>query len=183
MASEETPERLTPSPRAVVISITVTEPPPRGTGLRERLSRIVVPRRALAVVAVALALAAVGAILATALRGTEATRRAEQLPPGQVAAIAGQLGYPYPLRCLAITISPSDPDYARADVERTDACARYHGYVNASLHRVDGAWRLVLDEGQLFVPNALLSPCRSERTGRPLTAGRIAGWRAAGASC
>jgi hypothetical protein len=30
--------------------------------------------------------------------------------------------------------------------------------VNASFHRVGGAWRLVLDEGQLFVPNRLLRP-------------------------
>ena len=56
--------------------------------------------------------------------------------------------------------STSNPEYARAAVDRTKGCGRYHGYLNASLDRVDGTWRLVLDEGQLFVPNSLFTPCR-----------------------
>jgi hypothetical protein len=57
---------------------------------------------------------------------------------------------------LSVAISAADPDYASADVDRREGCANYHGYVNASFHRVDGVWRLILDEGQLFVPNGLL---------------------------
>jgi hypothetical protein len=61
--------------------------------------------------------------------------------------------YGVPVRCLGVTISSHEPDYAQAHVDRTGGCARYHGYVNASFHRIDGSWRLTLDEGQLFVPN------------------------------
>ena len=164
MAREETPERSTRPPEVVVISITVMDPPPvRGRPLRERLAGISVLRRALLAVAVVLALAALGAIVTNALQSSRTTppagaRPAQQVQSGERAEIAGALGYPYPLRCLTITISASNPDYARADVDRTNGCGRYRGYINASLHRVDGAWRLVLDEGQLFVPNRCLSP-------------------------
>jgi hypothetical protein len=58
---------------------------------------------------------------------------------------------------------PSNPDYARVTVDHTSGCGRYHGYINASFHRVDGMWRLVLDEGQLFVANGLLTACRAGR--------------------
>ena len=37
---------------------------------------------------------------------------------------------------------------------------------------VDGAWRLVLDEGQLFVPNALLSPVGADS----IRAGAVSGY-------
>ncbi len=66
----------------------------------------------------------------------------------------------YPLRCLRVTISAGDPVYARAHVDHSAACARYHGYLNASFHRIDGTWRLILDEGQLFVPNDRLGAAR-----------------------
>ncbi|MBV9423947.1 MAG: hypothetical protein JOZ98_13615 [Solirubrobacterales bacterium] len=68
--------------------------------------------------------------------------------------------YGYPSRCLRVTISASDPNAATARVNRAGPCARYRGYVDASFHRIDGGWRLVLDEGQLFVPNNLLAPGR-----------------------
>ena len=127
--------------------------------------------------ATALAAAALAAMITTALWLSEPTRstaalRSAQLQPGQRAKIASALGYPYPLRCLTITVSVSDPDYARADIDRTNGCGRYRGYINASLHRVDGAWRLMLDEGQLFVPNSLLSPCRPGRSGCARPAGQ-----------
>lgn len=163
MAREETPERPTRPPEVIVISITVMDPPPvQARPLRERLAGIGVPHGALTAVAVTLALAALGSIIMTAVlssgaRRSAGARRTERVEGGERAAIAGALGYPYPLRCLTITISATNPDFARADVDRTNWCGRYHGYTNASLHRVDGAWRLVLDEGQLFVPNSLLS--------------------------
>jgi hypothetical protein len=156
MASKRSPRPA----EVTVISITVMEPPPgRGGRLRERLARITLRHRALTVVAIALALA-IAASVAAAVRSGETTRAAgapsAHVSRGERAAIGGALGYPYPLRCVTITISASNPDYARADVESTNGCGRYRGYVNTSLHRVDGEWRLVLDEGQLFVPNALL---------------------------
>ena len=161
MASEATPQRATGLPEVTVISITMVGPPPaRGRPLRERLPRIIVRHRALAAVAVTLAVAALAATIASALWGAAPVRStAAQLPAGQRTQIAAALGYPYPLRCLSITVSPGAPDYARADIDRTNGCGRYHGYINASLHRVGGAWRLTLDEGQLFVPNSLLRPC------------------------
>ena len=73
--------------------------------------------------------------------------------PARVAA-----AYGYPARCLRVVVSASDPAYASAHVDRRRACRSYRGYVNASFHLVRGAWRLVLDEGQLFVPNGLLVP-------------------------
>jgi hypothetical protein len=76
----------------------------------------------------------------------------------QAAARGVAAAFGYPERCLNIAISAADPDYASAHVDRKDGCANYRGYVNASFHRVDGVWRLMLDEGQLFVPNSLLTP-------------------------
>jgi hypothetical protein len=160
MASEATPDRPTRPPELTVMSITMVGPPPgRARPLSERLSRTTVRRRALAAVAVTLAVAAAAIATTALLRGGPSGPTAEPVRPGQRAQIAAALGYPYPLRCLAITISASAPDYARANIKRTNGCGRYHGYINASLHQVDGAWRLMLDEGQLFVPNSLLSPC------------------------
>jgi hypothetical protein len=116
---------------------------------------------------VALLTLAAAALLAGALH-TSATgaSRSTALPARGAAtgAVAAAFGYPH--RCLSITISPADPDYASAHVDRAGACARYRGYVNASFHRVEGVWRLVLDEGQLFVPNSRLTP----RTAAPTAA-------------
>jgi hypothetical protein len=128
-----------------------------------------VNRRARVGLVLALVFGALGAIIGAAAQSSRTSRpdaaRSAQVPAAERAAIAAALGYPYPLRCLTITTSAGDPDYARANVDRTSGCGPYHGYLNASLHRVDGAWRLVLDEGQLFVPNSLLTPCRPGRAG------------------
>jgi hypothetical protein len=145
----------------VVISITVTDQ--QGRPRRQGPPFLGAHRRAVLAVAAAVVLAAAGAIIGSTVGGRRTTRP-PGLRPGQhvyhgaIRAIAGALGYPYPERCLTIRIASSDPDYASAEVGRTDGCGRYRGYTNASLHRVDGKWRLVLDEGQLFVPNRLLGP-------------------------
>lgn len=179
MAKQELPKRtVVPSDvtvRAVVITVV---PPVRGRALRERVAGAVVMFRARAALALSVALVALAAIVVVALQTSRTSRPAGagrgQASAVERAAIAAAFGYPYPLRCLTITISPSDADYARADVDRANGCARYHGYLNASFHRVDGRWRLVLDEGQLFVPNSLLTPCRVGRAGcaRDGSAGR-----------
>jgi hypothetical protein len=78
---------------------------------------------------------------------------------GGVAGVAAAYGYPP--RCVSVTIAAGAPTYAQAELDRRPACAAYHGYVNATFHRVDGKWRLVLDEGQLFVPDKFLARCRA----------------------
>ncbi len=178
--AKETPQRaVAPSDvtvRAVVITV---GRPVRGRAPRERVAGIRVVSTARTALAAALALVALAPIVVVVLQSSW-TRRPGGAVSGQAsaverAAIAAAFGYPYPLRCLTITISPSDSDYARADVDRANGCGRYHGYLNASFHRVDGRWRLVLDEGQLFVPNSLLTPCRVGQAG--CARRRSAGWQ------
>jgi hypothetical protein len=171
MAEKETAARASRPPE---VTVTFVVPPVSGHR-RGRLTDVV-PRGARKAVGATLALAALGSIVAVALQTSQTTRpageRGAQVRGAERAvvadraaiaarsAIAGAFGYPYPRRCLTITISAENPDFARASVDRTAGCARYRGYLNASFHLVDGGWRLVLDEGQLFVPNRLLTPCR-----------------------
>lgn len=168
MADEQAPERSI-APSDVTVTITVPGRT-RGGQLRERLAGISGRSRTRTGLAFLVGLAALAAIIAIALPSSPTIQpagasRAEQDAAQGVerAAIAAALGYPYPHRCLKITISADDPNYARANVERTSGCLRYDGYVNASLHRVRDTWRLVLDEGQLFVPNSHLRPVSARR--------------------
>jgi hypothetical protein len=166
MEAEGAPRRSVARPDAVVISVTVTvTDAPSGCRrrFREQLPGIRLHRLARAAAAAVVVLATLGITLDA--QGSQKTRpaatRRAQPSQRERTAIASALGYPYPLRCLKITISDSNGAYARANVDRTSGCVRYHGYLNASLHRVDGAWRLLLDEGQLFVSNSLLVPVRT----------------------
>jgi len=140
-----------------------------GQWLRRRLARVKIRHGARAALCVAFGLAALGTLIATALPSSSASRRGwaelTHAPAAVKTAIAAAFGYPYPLRCLTVTVSASDPDYARAFINRTDGCDLYHGYIDASFHRVAGAWRLVLDEGQLYVPNSLLTPLPTRHSG------------------
>jgi hypothetical protein len=146
-----------------VTTVTVTVLPSSAGRFRERLGRIVVLHWVRFALATAVALAAAGVIIAAAQQSTRKSRptaaRRVVAADAERTAIAAAYGYPYPARCLTIAIFPANPDYARADIDRTEGCGRYHGYLNASFHRVDGTWRLELDEGQLFVPNSLLTAC------------------------
>jgi hypothetical protein len=111
----------------------------------------------------ALLIALLGAIAAgVSLADRGGGARTAGDPRAAAPAVAAAFGYP--LRCLTVTIYPSDPSYARAHVDPSRGCERYGGYVNASFHLVRGTWRLVLDEGQLFVPNRLLVGCRVSTT-------------------
>lgn len=163
MRTKQTPDDPSP-PRDVsveTIAITIV-PAVHEHPLRRRLARVKLPHRACIALCVTVALAALGALIATVLPSGSASGARPavrtQAPAAEKAAIAAAFGYPYPLRCLTVTLSASDPDYARAFIDRTSGCGRYHGYINASFHRVAGAWRLVFDEGQLYVPNSLLEP-------------------------
>lgn len=150
MAREKAPAAPIAPSEATVLAVTVTvRPSGRARSQRPDLRHGTLRRRA----GLALVLAALTLVGVTALSAGTNTLPA---PPPRAAAIAAAFGYP--TRCLTIAVSVVDPDYARAAINHANGCERYHGYVNASLHRVHGDWRLILDEGQLFVPNRLLAP-------------------------
>jgi hypothetical protein len=150
MANEKAPECWSaPADLPSEVQITVMVVSRAGDRpLRERLASIGVVACARAIAAMPLAVAALGATVAGALHGTRTgvrgSARADQAHGAGAAGVAAAYGYPF--RCLRI-ISASNPAYGRAEVDRRGECARYHGYVNASFDRIDGDWRLVLDEG------------------------------------
>ena len=181
MGDEATPGRSL-APSEVMVTITVLGPE-RGRALRDRVAggrghhrarRVLLFGLALVAlgttIAIGLALVALGTTIAIGRHSSRSARPVGPPPRARVldsdrAAIAAAFGYPYPPRCLTITIAAGAPDYARANVDRARGCGRFHGYLNASFHRVDGTWRLVLDEGQRFVPNnSLLVPCHPGRS-------------------
>jgi hypothetical protein len=165
MAHEEVPNARDPRPdlpSQVSIAVTVVRTE-RGRRLKELCARLVsAPRSLSAVVALAAATLAAAALLHSS-RTNAVTRTATAKQRAATRTVAAAFGYPQ--RCLSIAISAADPDYASAHIDRRGGCANYRGYVNASFHRVDGVWRLVLDEGQLFVPNRLLTPARERFDG------------------
>ncbi len=116
--------------------------------LRGRLASVALlprPRLLLAV------LAAAGAVLAGVLLAAGSVRqRASTSSRGPGAAVAA--AYRYPANCLTVTVSTSDPMYARAELNRASPCWRYGAYVTAVFHRVGDAWRPVLDSGRYSCP-------------------------------
>lgn len=84
---------------------------------------------------------AVLAAAAGALAGAPGGDHGSSIPGARGVAAA----YGYPPRCLAVTIPGEDPTYARADFDRSSRCGRYDGDATAIFHRVDGAWRSVVD--------------------------------------
>jgi hypothetical protein len=157
MANPRTPDvsgRPAVDPLQVQISITVA--PGRRARIRRRFASRGPLVSAPAVGGLLLAIAALGAAAAGALVGARGSNgdRASPTNHADVAGVAAAYGYPP--RCLTVAISANDPAHATAHVDRGRGCGRYHGYLNASFHRIDGSWRLLLDEGQLFVPNDLL---------------------------
>jgi hypothetical protein len=96
-----------------------------------------------------LAAGGIGAVLAL---GGHATRgRAHHLarvpgPPGVAAA------YGYPGQCLSVTILATHPSYARADFNHGRPCGMYGGDTTTLLHRVDGAWHVILDAAAYSCP-------------------------------
>jgi hypothetical protein len=67
------------------------------------------------------------------------TRASEKGPAGVAAA------YGFPLRCLAVTILPTNPTYARADFNHRSPCGHYAGYPTAIFRYTAGMWHPVLD--------------------------------------
>jgi hypothetical protein len=160
MARKEKSEGAARPPAMIVTSITVVDlPEPQRHPPRARLAGIAVPHGARRRIVLGTVLVLIVAIAMAVLlgEGSPGAHRASPLPRSERAAIASALGYPYPLRCLTIAVSAADPNYATAELNRTGACAQYRGYVYASLHRTRGTWQLLLDEGQLYIADRLLS--------------------------
>jgi hypothetical protein len=168
------PRRRSDPPSQVRVTVTVVAPD-RARRLRETRTRLArAPRSLLVGVAVAaVAVAAAVAVVLEAGRTGGATGRVASTQRAGTSAVAAAFGYPQ--RCLSIAISAADPDYASAHVDHRGACAHYRGYVNASFHRVGGVWRLILDEGQLFVPNRLLAPTQAVLAGAGAASGLFPG--------
>ena len=148
-----------PSRLSVTVTVVPTPPARRLGETRATLARPALAWCAALALATVTALAGLVALMPTGGGrggGTAAVTRPDALPLRAGTAVAAAFGYPE--RCLRISVSVADPDFASVHVDRTGACGNYRGYVNASFHRVGGAWRLVFDEGQLFVPNSLLTP-------------------------
>lgn len=153
MAKGGRDERSGRPPGMVVTSITVVDlTPVRRHPLRAQLAAIRVHRGALVGLILAAVLIAGGAIALTGwTTGPSEAQGTPGLPASERAAIARALGHPYPLRCLTIAVFADDPDYATAQIDTSSSCARYRGHIYASLHRIHGTWRSVLDEGQLYI--------------------------------
>jgi len=129
-------------------------PGPGGPILRDRITGAGMrrSRRAVLVVAVALALGGAAAVGALAIGNGGAARgtlpvRADATESAGVAA-----AYRYPVSCLNVVVAPSDPTYARAWLYRASPCWRYGAYVTAVFHRVGGLWRPVLDSAVYRCP-------------------------------
>lgn len=138
-------------PRVVQVTLL---PDPYARPLRERIH---VSRRLL----VGFVPAACACLVALAA-GTLGAGRSPTIPVARAGATRpGPWGvaaaYGYPLRCLSITIDPTDRVYARADFDHGSPCGRYDGDVTAIFHRVDHAWRPVLDATGYGCPVASLS--------------------------
>jgi hypothetical protein len=160
MARKKKSEGAARPPAMIVTSITVVDlPEPQRHSLRARLAGTAVAHGARRRIALGAVLVLIGAIASAVLLSgrSPGAHRASPLPRSERAAIASGLGYPYPLRCLTIAVSAADPDYATAELDRTGACAQYRGYIYATLHRTRGTWQLLLDEGQLYIADRLLS--------------------------
>ena len=142
-------------------------PGPGDTWVRDRIAGIRALARArvtvgLAVVVVGLAIvvavAGVGAAVTGALRGGRVGRSSGVVVAG--ARAAGPAGvaaaYRYPLSCLGVTISASNPAYAGARLDRASPCWRYGVYGTAVFHRVHGVWHLALEVAGSSCPAASL---------------------------
>lgn len=144
------PRRLLGDPPTDV-QVTVV-PGPRQFTVRTCLARIPAPGARL-VIAIMVLGTAIAALAAHTLLGgqRESARSADsQTRAAGPAGVAAAYGYP--LSCLAVTIAPHDPRYARADYNRAVPCGRYGGYGTAIFHRVDGVWVRALDATSYACP-------------------------------
>jgi hypothetical protein len=101
-----------------------------------------------AIIGLALVITAASAIVATvSLGGRGGAPRAGAREPAEVVP-----SYRAMRRCSMVTISQSDPAYARLELGHTRPCWRHAVSVDAIFHRVDGTWRPVLDASSYSCP-------------------------------
>lgn len=181
VARHRTPDRwdsvAEPPPEVQVTVVSVTVVP--GTGghdVRDRIAgtRAVARARLILGLAIVVAVGGVGGIAVDSLQGGR-TGAPSGAPVGQARA-AGPAGvaaaYRYPLGCLGVTISASDPASASAHLDRASPCWRYGVYVTAIFHRVHRVWRLALEAASSSCPavslpavvRAQLAVCRRTAT-------------------
>ena len=97
---------------------------------------------------------------------------ARERGPAGVAAASG-----HPLGCLAVSILPTDPTYARADFNHQTLCGRYAGYPTAIFHYSSGAWRAVVDAAYYTCPVRSLPTAVQTQLGVCLPSGGQPSWR------
>jgi hypothetical protein len=119
---------------------------------------------AVGVIATALALAGI-AMVAVVLSGGRAERATAtarvSATPGAERPTAVEEAYRYPLGCLGRAIA--ETRYVAARSDRESPCWRYGVYITAIFHRVDGVWRLALEErGAACPPRSLPSAVRAQ---------------------
>lgn len=129
---------------------------PRQRALRERPANVGKSGTGAAMLALALIVVAIGALLTGALAADHPSAPIASPAQARERGPAGVAGaYGYPPRCLSVTISASDPSYARADFDHASPCGRYDGSSGAIFRRVHGAWR------QLAIPPGYSCPVDS----------------------
>ena len=104
------------------------------------------------VAALAGLLVAAGALGVVATASRHHARRLTSRAVHAAGPAGAAAAYGYPMPCLSITVPPSHPSYARADFNHGEPCGRYTGFTTAILHRVNGAWHVVLDATSYSCP-------------------------------
>lgn len=151
---------------------------PRRRTVRARIADSQVRARPRTIAALAVTVAAIGAVVVAAVHGDHAgaPSRAVAAQPHTAGPAGVAAAYRYPLGCLSVTIAASDPAYASARLDRASPCWRYGVYVTAIFHRVKGVWRLALQASSSSCPvtslpaavQAQLAVCEKTATPAPL---------------
>ncbi len=134
-----------------VLEVTVTVEGGRHP-VRDRLANIRFAARRRVIVGLAVAVGGGAAMVGGALHAKGVPGRNPAAQPRASGPAGVAAAYRYPLGCLSVSIAVSDPAYARARLDRASPCWRYGAYVTAVFHRVDGAWRVVLNAARYSCP-------------------------------
>jgi hypothetical protein len=177
MASQkgvDRPNALADLPSEVRVTVRVIG---RAHPLHERVAKLWAATLAHWRVTLASAILLSAVIVAAALLNNTGARSGHPARAASAGTAGIAAAYGHPPGRLSITISASDPAYARADIKLGNGCGRYCAYDGAVLHRVGDLWRIVLDTVNYSCPVASL-PARvqAELALCPLTgtsAGRL----------
>lgn len=109
--------------------------------------------------ALAIALAAVGAVLMSVVRTPARPRVATSVAAVHVAGPSPAADpFRYPLGCLGASVPGTDPVAAARRFDPGSPCWRYGVYVTAILRPVHGIWRLALEAVSRSCPAVSLPP-------------------------